>query len=98
MRRLNTRFLVLIFVIAASSCGSKNKKSTAQLQQANSVKQPPMQVETFIVHTQSLSDIVEVPGSIMAFENTEIHPEISGRLVQLNIAEGKYVSKGGLLL
>ena len=97
MRRLNTPFLVLIFVIAASACGSKNKKSTAQLQQANSVKQPPMQVETFIVHTQPLSDIVEVPGSLMAFENTEIHPEISGRLVQLNISEGKYVSKGALL-
>jgi membrane fusion protein, multidrug efflux system len=97
MRILNSLFPVLIIAIVTPGCGSKNKKSSAQLQQANSVKPPPMQVETFIVHTQSLSEIIEVPGSLMANETTEIHPEISGRLVQLNIAEGKFVSKGALL-
>src|SRR5206468_3622497 len=40
---------------------------------------------------------IEVPGSLMAFESTEIHPEISGRLTKLNIAEGKFVGKGALL-
>jgi membrane fusion protein (multidrug efflux system) len=97
MRILNLLFLIFIIAITFSGCGSKNKKTTAQLQQANSVKQPPMQVETFIVKTQPLSQIIEVPGSLMANETTEIHPEISGRLVQLNIAEGKFVSKGALL-
>jgi membrane fusion protein (multidrug efflux system) len=97
MRLLNLLFLVFIIAIASAGCGNKNKKSTAQLQQANAVKPPPMQVETFIVQTQPLSQIIEVPGSLMANETTEIHPEISGRLVQLNIAEGKFVSKGALL-
>src|SRR5207248_5300113 len=34
---------------------------------------------------------------LMANETTEIHPEISGRLVQLNVAEGRFVNKGALL-
>ncbi|MCH5687579.1 efflux RND transporter periplasmic adaptor subunit [Niabella sp. W65] len=41
--------------------------------------------------------MIEVPGSIVANEVTEIRPEVSGRIVQLNIAEGKAVGKGALL-
>ncbi len=38
-----------------------------------------------------------MPGSILANEATEINPEVSGRIVKLNIAEGRYVQKGTLL-
>lgn len=38
-----------------------------------------------------------MPGTLIANESTDIHPEISGRLVSLNVAEGKFVSKGTLL-
>jgi membrane fusion protein, multidrug efflux system len=38
-----------------------------------------------------------VPGSLMAFESTEIYPELSGRLVLLNVKEGAMVGKGTLL-
>ncbi|MEQ1677433.1 MAG: efflux RND transporter periplasmic adaptor subunit, partial [Chitinophagaceae bacterium] len=40
---------------------------------------------------------IEVPGSIIANEVAEIHPEASGRIVQLNVVEGKYVGKGTVL-
>lgn len=97
MKISNLVFIISIISIGASGCGNKNKKTATQLQQANSAKPPPMQVETFIIHTQKLNDVIEIPGSLMANETTEIHPEISGRLVQLNIAEGRFVSKGALL-
>jgi len=88
---------ICIVVFALTGCGNKDKKTEAQLQKANSVKTPPTQVETLIINTQKLNAVIEVPGTLMANETTEIHPEISGRLVQLNIPEGKYVSKGDLL-
>jgi len=44
-----------------------------------------------------ISDVAELPGSIIANETTEIHSEISGRLVYLNINEGRTVGKGALL-
>ena len=44
-----------------------------------------------------VSDILEVSGSLVADESTEIHPEISGRITQLNIREGAYVSKGSVI-
>jgi len=43
-----------------------------------------------------ISDI-EVPGSLLANESTEIRPETSGKLVQLNVREGSFISRGALL-
>jgi membrane fusion protein (multidrug efflux system) len=58
----------------------------------------PVQAEAFVVKTKSLSENLEIPGSLMAFEETEIRPEISGRVVWLNIPEGSFVQKGTLLV
>ena len=59
--------------------------------------QKALVVQTLIASPQSLSADIEVPGTIMANETTEIHPEVSGRLTQLNIKEGTNVSAGTLL-
>lgn len=57
----------------------------------------PLPVEGFIVRTTSLSENLEVPGTLLPFEETEIRPEISGRLTRLNVREGGYVQQGALL-
>ncbi|MGC4034635.1 MAG: efflux RND transporter periplasmic adaptor subunit [Chitinophagaceae bacterium] len=78
------------------SCGEKTKKIPAN-PAASANKQMVIQVDGYVVKTQSLGDNVEVPGTLIANESTEIHPEISGRIVQLNVSEGKNVAKGVLL-
>ena len=47
--------------------------------------------------TRPLSSDIEIPGTILAYETTEIHPEVSGRVVQLNVREGTFVGQGALL-
>jgi len=77
------------------SCGSKKKTATtttAAQQQAQVIT-----ADALIVSTRSLSADIEIPGTIMANETTEIHPEVSGRVVQLNVREGAFVGKGALL-
>ncbi len=69
------------------------RKPPAQLQSGASEKQPPLQVEGFIAQPTVLNEIIEVPGSLLAFETTEIHPEVAGRVVQLNVREGSFVSQ-----
>lgn len=49
------------------------------------------------MQTQTISETLEVPGTIVAEDATEIHPEVSGRIVRLNLREGAYVSKGAVL-
>ena len=56
-----------------------------------------MPVEVMVITGRPLDSNIEVPGTIIANETTEIHPEISGRLVELKIQEGRSVSSGALL-
>ncbi len=90
-------FFASILFLFISSCGSKDKKDAAQSKQAGPAKQPPLPVEAMIASVKELSADIEIPGSIMAYESTEIHPEVSGRLVLLNVREGAVVGKGTLL-
>ena len=84
------------FIFLSAGCGKKANKTTPAAEGAN--KQMPMRVDGYIVHTQSISENVEVPGTIIANEATEIHPSVSGRVVYLNIKEGAYVNKGTVLV
>jgi membrane fusion protein (multidrug efflux system) len=88
---------VLALAILAASCGAKSKKDAAPKPGAGNRQQMVTSVDAYIVKTEPFAENIEVPGSIIANETTEIHPEVSGRVVQLNVAEGRYVSKGALL-
>ena len=94
---------VIISLLFASAfffltgCGNKDKKDTQNSKPAAAQKQPPLPVEAMIVKQQVLNTDIEVPGSLLAYESTEIHPEVSGRLVLLNVNEGAIVGKGTLL-
>lgn len=56
-----------------------------------------LEVEGQIVTTSSISEVIEVTGTILASEATEIRPEISGRIIQLYIREGADVGANSLL-
>ncbi|MDQ3016056.1 MAG: efflux RND transporter periplasmic adaptor subunit [Bacteroidota bacterium] len=75
----------------------KDKKEDARLPAAPAAA-APLIVEAIIASPTSLSANIEIPGSILANESTEIHPEIAGRIVSLNVNEGKNVNRGALLV
>jgi len=75
----------------------KEKDGMPTNQGAPPLVQKALIVQTLIATAQPLSADIEVPGTILANETAEIHPEVSGRLVQLNIKEGTNVSVGALL-
>jgi len=83
-------------LLLLAGCGAKGKNDSQPPPQAGA-NQPALLVEAYIAKPQSLNDLVEVPGSILPFESTEIHPEVSGRVVVLNVNEGNFVNKGALL-
>ncbi|MFI5132634.1 MAG: efflux RND transporter periplasmic adaptor subunit [Chitinophagales bacterium] len=92
---INKRLLYLILGgLLLAQCGNKEKKITPQTQQP---RQPAARVDAYIVIARTISESIEVPGTLLAKETTEIHPEVSGRVVQLNISEGRFVSRGTVL-
>lgn len=91
------RLAVLLLFAFAIAC-KEGKKEGGGAPAAGAPRNAPLQVEAFIVKTQSLSENLEVPGTLLPFEQTEIRPEITGRIVKLNIPEGSFVKKGTLLV
>jgi membrane fusion protein, multidrug efflux system len=88
-------FLLVASTIFLPACSSKRKKEVT-VQQKSGPK-PPSRVDAFVVESRILNESIEIPGTIVSNESTEIHPEVSGRITGLYVREGAYVSKGALL-
>jgi membrane fusion protein (multidrug efflux system) len=93
LKWLAPMFLGIIFI----SCGSKTEKIDGTKSKSTSEK-PPIQVEGFIVTPSLLNASVLIAGTLLPFEETEIHPEVAGKVVQLSIREGAFVRRGTLLV
>lgn len=92
-------FLLLTFaapLLLTAACKGKKKDSDAVQKQATT-KAPLMRVDGYIISPEAFQETLEIPGSIVANEVAEIHPETSGRIVMLNVVEGRYVGKGAVL-
>lgn len=84
--------VISLAVLVMAGCGKKKKEEPKAGQ-----RPATMRVDAYVVTPQPFAENIEVPGTIVANEVTEVHPEVSGRITYLNVAEGKYVSKGTLL-
>lgn len=91
MKRIFPTALLLVLFIACNE-KKETKKTT------DGSKMGPLSVEGMVVKPTSLSEGIEVAGSILPFELTEIRPEISGRIIQINFTEGGFVQKNTLLV
>jgi hypothetical protein len=65
------RFFVLILIVSFTSC--KDKKSTPQAGNRNT---GPLTVDGFLVEERSISDLVDVPGSLRPAEETQLRTEV----------------------
>lgn len=100
MKKRNLYLLISLFILFASCKGKKEKTTQTQTRGAGAGggrQQMAISVDAFIVKPRMISENTEVPGTLLAGETTEIHPEVSGRIVQLNVSEGRNVARGALL-
>jgi membrane fusion protein (multidrug efflux system) len=55
-------------------------------------------VDAFIVSSSLLTSEITVTGSLAAYDEVDLKNEIAGRVVMVNLPEGKFVRKGTLLI
>lgn len=96
------RYLFLsfsFFSLFLLSCSSDRKKAAEQKQNSpgGGSQRPPVRAEAITVSTTTLLDNIEIPGTIVANETTEIHPEVAGRITGIYFREGSYVNRGAVL-
>jgi membrane fusion protein, multidrug efflux system len=90
---MKIRLGIITGLLVLASCKEKDKKIGA----APAGKPPAAKATGYIVKTAAMADDVELPGTLVANEAVEVHPEIAGRIEYLNIKEGSYVSQGTVL-
>lgn len=89
----------LVFSISSCSSGSKDDAPKQQKGAGGGAgNRPPVRADGFIVKTKLLLDNIEIPGTIVSNETTEIHPEVAGRITGIYFREGAFVNKGALLV
>lgn len=85
---------VILLCFSACKSSDKDDKKAA----GGKDKKPPSKVEAFLVTPQTLAQDIEMPGSLMPAEETELHPEVSGRVVGIYFNEGSSVGQGAMLV
>lgn len=96
LRLLSSSIFIFSLIFLFSSCSSDRKKDAQKQKKAGT--RPPTRADAYIVKTSLLGDKIEIPGSIVAGESTEIHPEVAGRITGIYFKEGSYVNRGALLV
>jgi membrane fusion protein, multidrug efflux system len=77
-----------------SSCHVGSKKKDTESRRPLAL----LSVEGFVVHPSLLIETIQVAGTLKPFEETVLMPEVAGRVVMVNLPEGKFVKKGTLLV
>jgi membrane fusion protein (multidrug efflux system) len=82
--------LLLVPFLLLVACSGDSKKPAAS--------PPPVPVDVIVASNSTLSASIECNGTVLAAEMVELHPETSGRIIQLTMGDGASVKKGQLLV
>ena len=80
-----------LLILALASC-------TGKKQDQNKAMKPPAMVDVLLAGFDKVVNEVEVNGSALSYEMVELHPEVSGRIISINIQDGAAVTEGTVLV
>jgi len=86
--------LITSIIIYNKVLHPKNPSSAAN----GANKNAPVGVNVFVVSPQSLDNDIVASGTLLAYDEIELHSEISGKIISLNINEGSTIKKGDLMV
>ena len=96
----NFKIFIFVFIFIILCVIVYNKIIIAPQMNKNSQKEllKNLAVTGYIVKTVKLSNQIETSGTLLAAEQVELQPEISGKITGISFKEGSYVKKGSLLV
>jgi membrane fusion protein, multidrug efflux system len=97
MKKKSTIWIAVVFVLLAILLIKVGFTKPADNEKLKKEK-PQKKVAAIIAKTTLLIDEISVSGSLQAFETVDLKNEVAGRVVALNLPEGKFVKSGALLV
>jgi membrane fusion protein (multidrug efflux system) len=90
MNNLSQIILILFVISGLLSCNRKTEKAVRERPSA-------VNVDAVIAKNVTIPSTIEVNGTVLSEESIDLYPEISGRLIYLNMPDGAMVAKGTML-
>ena len=94
----NSRGILVIFgllIVALIIVKLMKSKEVVKMQPKG---RPQIKVDACILRPSLLINEISVSGSLKAYEEVELKSEVAGRVIKLNLPEGRYVKEGTLLV
>ena len=87
-------FIILAAAIGYYGCSSKAGDKNIAFKQTNTISD----IEGFVVKPSAIDQTISISGTIKPMEETVLMPEVPGRVVMINLNEGKFVNQGTILI
>ncbi|MFZ4414385.1 MAG: efflux RND transporter periplasmic adaptor subunit [Bacteroidales bacterium] len=92
-REIGASFIVVFALFVLFACNSNKQENNPK-----SKDKPQSKVSGYVVKPTLLINEISVSGSLLPYEEIALMSEIAGRVVFINLPEGKLVKKGTLLV
>jgi membrane fusion protein (multidrug efflux system) len=92
--RISVFGAMLLLLTVFAGCQSNKEKAGA----SGPRSRPVPKIDAYVVTPSTLVNEINVSGSLLPFEEVELKNEVAGRVVKLNLPEGKFVKTGTLLV
>src|SRR5436190_8602309 len=98
MKGKRTLIVILIFIAVLLLIKFIFIPSAQQGKPAAAGAAPSVPVSAVVLKHSSITEQIYATGTLLANEEVALHPEVSGKLMQIHFREGSMVSKGELLI
>ncbi len=98
MKKKSTIWVAIVFVLLAALLVKIGFFSKQSDNEKSKKEKPQKKVAGIIAKSSLLIDEISVSGSLQAFEMVDLKNEVAGRVVSINLPEGKFVKSGTLLV
>ena len=95
MKKTIVRIVVLIVILVPLTLLLLHKKPE---EKRKGKSEGQRKVEALVIRPSKLLNEISVTGSLLPYDEVELKNEVAGRIVLLNLSEGKAVSKGTVLV
>ncbi|HUQ33352.1 MAG TPA: biotin/lipoyl-binding protein, partial [Pyrinomonadaceae bacterium] len=99
LKLLSLAFILVALGALVASCGGSKAQSNAQTAaNANAPASAAVDVTTAPAVTRELPRFLEATGSLAADEQTDVAPQISGKVTAVGVELGSYVRQGQMIV
>lgn len=91
-------FYVLVLFFAIIGCGNGEPEKTTDSKKAPTAGRDKPSYTTKKIEVQKITDKVRAVGTVAAYQEVQISPEISGKIKKIHFSVGDNVGQGDLLL